>query len=274
VNRYERALRDAGLLSGTSPAGYTQWLANAHRQGVAPAVIAEIVRRHDINPERFTVLKKMEEIKDPVGKSFFLLPPRTSGDDARRAALMTYVLNAGTDYGRAGRQPGVTNDFPETPYCAAEVQRIVDRQHANRWSYNQDVGFVDRNGGRLVATPNGMLMGLGGNWIQRLFSQQGGTAWGDIFLVNINSPADPARLLRLIVESGHAWFSDDDGRAFESNLSLDRVLHHEERHCAQWAAKGYPGMIKDYSWEVVRERVFRKTNGLEEDAGLSDGGYR
>lgn len=274
MSRYEQALRDAGLLSGPTSLAYAQWLANAQRQGVAPAVIAEIVRQRDINPDSFTVLQTMDEIKDPVGKSFFLIPPRTSGDDARQAALMTYVLNAGTDYGKAGSQPGVTNDFPETPYCAAEVQRIVDRQHANRWSYHHDVGFVDRNGGRLVATPNGMLMGLGGNWIQRLFSQQGGTAWGDIFMVNVSSPADPAGLLRLIVESGHAWFSDENGRPFETNLSLDRVLHHEERHCAQWAAKGYARMIKDYGWEMARERIFRNINRLEEDAGLSDGGYR
>jgi hypothetical protein len=265
VNRYEP---DAG--------GYSLWLANAERQEVAPAEIAGIAQRHGIGPDSFAVLRDMDEIKDPVGKSFFLIPPRTRGEDARQAVLMTYVLNAGTDYGKAGKQPGVTNDFPETPYSAAEVQRIADRQHANRWSYNQDVGFVDRNGGGLVTTPNGMLMGLGGNWIQRLFSQHGGTAWGEIFMLNISAkyPSDPAQLLRLIVESGHAWYADDDGRPFETNLALDRVLHHEERHCAQWAAKGYAGMIKDYGRELVRERVFRKTNRIEEDAGLSDGGYR
>jgi hypothetical protein len=32
-------------------------------------------------------------------------------------------------------------------------------------------------------------------------------------------------------------------------------------------------MIAAYIWEVFRERVFGKTNRLEEDAGLSDGGY-
>ena len=121
-----------------------------------------------------------------------------------------------------------------------------------------------------------MLMGLGGNRIVRLFSRHGGTAWGDIFMVNIGStnPSDAAQLLRLIIESGHAWCADHDGRPFETNLALDRVLHHEERHCAQWAAKGYVGMIGDYGREVLRERIFRKTNRIEEDAGLSDGGYR
>ncbi len=274
MNRYEQRLRDAGLLSGFSPEGHKKWLENAARRGVSPEVIVEIARQHGITPESFNVLEKMEEIKDPDGKSFFLIPRRTSGNDARKAALMTYILNAGTGYGKAGEQPGVTNDFPETPYSAAEVRRIIDRQHANSWSYDRDVRFVDRNGGRLVATPNGMLMGLGGNWIQGLFSQQGGTAWGDILMVNIDHCTDPSQQLRQIVQSGHAWYTDDHGKPSESNLDLDRVLHHEERHSAQWAAKGYLAMLKDYSWELIREKVFGKTNRLEEDAGLSDGGYR
>jgi hypothetical protein len=252
---------------------YEQWLANAERQDVRAALVVAIAQRHAISAGSFAVLGNMEEIKDPFGKSFFLVPTRTAGDDVRRAVLLTYVLNAGTGYGKAGEAPGVTNDFPETPYSVAEVQRIADRQRANRWSYAQDVGFVDRNGGRLVTTPNGMLMGLGGNWIQRLFAQQGGTAWGEIFMVNINAE-NPAELLRLIVESGHAWYADADGRPFETDLALDRVLHHEERHSVQWAARGYAGMIRDYGRELFRERIFRKTNRIEEDAGLSDGGYR
>jgi hypothetical protein len=54
---------------------------------------------------------------------------------------------------------------------------------------------------------------------------------------------------------------------------LDRVLHHEELHSQQWAAKGHAGMITAYIWEVVRDKVFGKSNRLEEDAGLCDGGY-
>jgi hypothetical protein len=261
------------LLSAISPYGHQKWLENAARQGVPPDVIAEIARRHGITAESFHILEKMEEIKDPDGKSFFLIPRRTSGNDARNAALMTYILNAGTGYGKAGEQPGVANDFPETPYSAVEVQRIIDRQHANSWSYERDVRFVDRNGGRLVATPNGVLMGLGGNWIQGLFSRRGGTAWGDIFMVNIDRCTDPCRQLRQIVQSGQAWYTDHRGKPFESNLSLDRLLHHEERHSAQWAAKGYLRMVRDYSRELIREKVSGNTNRLEEDAGLSDGGY-
>ncbi len=257
--------------------GHTAWLQNAARRGVHAAVLAEIVRRHGITPDSFQVMEALEEIKDPDGKSFFLIPPGTSGDDARRAVLMTYVLNAGTGYGKTAGLPGLRgagNDFPETPYSADEIGRIIDRQRANGWSYARDVGFVDRNGGRLVTTPNGMLMGVGGNRILGLFSQQGGTAWGDIFMVNIDRCRDPVRQLRHIVASGHAWCTDGLGRPVESGLDLDRVLHHEERHSVQWAAKGYVRMITDYGWEVIREKVFGKTNRLEDDAGLADGGYR
>lgn len=248
---------------------HTKWRENARRRGVPSAVIDEIARRHGIGARSFAILAASTEINDPDGKSFFLLPRGTSADDARTAALMTYIVNAGTGY--ASAQPA---DFAETPYSADEVQRIVDRQRANRWSYDQDVEFVDGNGGRLVATPNGMLMGLGGNWIQQQFSRQGGTAWGDIFMVNVDDAGAPAHRLRQIVQSGHSWYTDRQGRPFESALALDRVLHHEEMHAQQWAARGHARMIAAYLWEAFRDRVFRKTNRLEADAGLADGGYR
>jgi len=225
-----------------------KWLENAERRGVPSAVVVEIARRHSIAPESFQILEEMEEVEDPEGKSFFLLPPGTGGNDARKATLMTFIVNAGTDYGKASGRPA---DFPETPYSAAEVARIINRQKANHWSYSRDVRFVDRNGGRLATTPNGMIMGVGGNWIQRQFR------------INIGNRTDPAGQLRRIVRSGHGC-----------NPDLDRVLHHEERHSRQWAARGYAGMLRDYSWELFRELVFGKTNRLEEDAGLSDGGYR
>jgi hypothetical protein len=250
---------------------HKKWLENAERQGVPSEVVTEIARQHCLTPESFKIFEKFTEIKDPDGKSFFLIPAGTSGDDARKAALMTYVLNAGTDYGKARKQ---RTDFPDTPYSAAEVQRIIERQKANSWSYDQDIGFVDRNGACLATTPNGMLMGLGGNWIQKQFSRQGGTAWGDIFMVNVDDSIGPAHRLRQIVQSGHAWYTDGNGKPIESKLALDRVLHHEELHCQQWAAKGPARMITAYIWEVIRDKVFGKTNRLEQDAGLSDGGYR
>lgn len=236
-----------------------EWLRNAERRGVGRHVVTEIARRHAVTPEAFGVLEGTEEIHDPDGKSFFLLARGTPGDDARRAALLTYVVNAGTGY-RAGGGPG---DFPATPYSADEVARIAERQRANGWTYSRDVRFVDRNGGRLVTTPNGMLMGAGGNWIQRQFSRRGGTTWGDIFMLNLGGVADPAERLRRIVRAGRAW-----------RLDLDRLLHHEERHCRQWAERGYAAMVRDYGRELVRELVLGATNRLEGDAGLSDGGYR
>lgn len=249
---------------------HDRWLANAARRDIPADSTAGIARQHHITPDSFAVLGRCEEITDPDGKSFFLLPRDASGGDARTAALMTYVFNAGTGYGTPGKQ---RTDFPETPYSATEVRRIIDRQDANAWSYTRDVAFVHRNGARLVATPNGVLMGAGGNWIQRQFSQQGGTAWGDIFMVNVRDAVGPAEQLRRIIGSGHAWCTGRDGRSFETALDLDRVLHHEEIHSRQWAAKGYARMLRDYGWEVIRERVFNKPNRLEEEAGLSDGGY-
>jgi hypothetical protein len=266
VGRYERVLREAGLLSGASPEGYyAEWLDNAERHGVAPETIVAIARRFDITAEDFDILKGMEKITDPDGKSFFLIPEGATGDDARKAVLMTYILNAGTDYGSAGKRPGVKNDFAETPYSADEIQRIIDRQETNDWSYDDDVGFVDANGGRLVTTPNGMMMGLGGNALQDLYSSNAGTTWGDIFMLDIDNPGDAPQQLRDVVESGHAWHTVDSDKPFEGSLDLDRLLHHEERHSQQWADKGYVGMIWDYAWD---------SDGLEEDAGLSDAGYR
>jgi hypothetical protein len=236
-----------------------EWRRNAERRGVPPDVVAEIARRRGLTPQSFRVLEGLERVADPRGKSFFLLPRGASGDRARGAALLTYILNAGTDYG-TGTAP---TDFPATPYTAAEVARIAARQHANRWTYARDVRFVHRTGGRLATTPNGMLMGAGGNLIQRQFSRRGGTTWGDIFMLNLGAVPDPGGALRRIVGSGRV------GR-----LDLDRLLHHEERHSRQWAARGFAGMIRDYGRELVRELVFREPNRLEVAAGLSDGGYR
>ncbi len=261
----ELRLRSEGLLDGaiTSPA-YRQWLLNAAKRGVSPDTIVDIARTHGIGPDDFAVLDGLEEINDEDGKSFFLLPDDISGDDARKAVLMTYILNAGTDYGADGQE----TDFDPTPYSADEVQRIIDRQGDNDWSYRDDVGFVHGNGGRMVTTPNGMLMGLGGNWLQGLYSQKGGTTYGDIFMVNIDGVDDPAAELRRIVTGGVARYQSDDGSTYRGELDLDRLLHHEERHSQQWGEEGYGGFLASYAWEQIRGK-----NDTEEDAGLGDGGY-
>lgn len=268
---HEFALRQAGLLSGPTPQGaYAEWLENAERNGVDPGTIVQIAQDHDITPEDFAILDGLEEVKDPDGYSYFLLPDGTSGDDARLAVLMTAILNAGTGYGAADDAPGVTNDYEETAYSSAEIQRIIDRQNSNDWSYDDDVPFVQGNGGRLMTTPNGMLMGIGGNWLQDLYSQKGGTTWGDIFMLNIDGPKgdDATFLLRQVAASGLTWYDRETGPG-PGTLDLDRLLHHEERHSEQWADEGYTGFLGSYLWEQLWGG-----NETEEGAGLSDGGYR
>ena len=240
---------------------------------MSPETIVEIAGTHGITPEDFTVLDGMEPVTDKDGKTYFIMPSGTSGDDAQKAVLMTYILNAGTDYDKAGLVPGVVNDFKETPYSSAEVQRIIDRQDKNDWSYDQDVAFIDSNGGRLATTPNGMLMGLGGNELQDLYSQKGGTTYGDIFMMNLDDLDDPAGQLRNIAESGSKWFDNGSGPQ-QSSTDLDRLLHHEERHSQQWAEKGYAGMIGSVAWSGLKAWWTDSDDEIEEDAGLHDGGYK
>lgn len=234
------------------------WLANIDRRAVAPQAVVGIVRQHGITRDSFRTLDSMTEIRDPDGKSYFVIPGDAGGDDARAATLLTYLLNAGTGYGRA------RSDFDETPYSAAEVRRIRDRQRANRWSY-EAVRFISGAGGCLLATPNAMLMGLGGNMIQYRLSRRGGTTWGDVFLLNAKPAGDPAAWLCEIVESG---------RLGSAGADLDRLLHHEEIHAQQWARLGAARMSAAYLAEEARVRILGGANRFEREAGLSDGGYR
>ncbi|KAA1380120.1 hypothetical protein [Aeromicrobium fastidiosum] len=242
-----------------------RWRENVDRRGVDADTVAEIVRLHGVGPDDLAVLDGLDEIVDPAGASFFLLPCDASADDVRRAVIMTYVVNAGTGYGASGP----VTDFAATPYSAGEAQRIVDRQRRNAWSYSLVVPFVHRNGGRLVTTPNGMLMGLGGNRLLGLFSQRGGTTYGDVFVLNIGRGIDPVAELRAVVLSGRSRHQREDGTTFAGSVDLVRLMHHEERHSQQWAAEGPARFVASYLWEQVRGR-----NDTEEDAGLSDGGYR
>ncbi|MBA3311596.1 MAG: hypothetical protein H0U28_16355 [Nocardioidaceae bacterium] len=277
VERRMEQLRREGLLSGPNPGGiYANWIRNTVENGVSVYTVIDIARDHDIRPDDFDVLDGLQEITDPDGKSFFVLDTDMSGDAARVAVLMTYILNAGTDY--------ENGDFASTPYGSAEVQRIKDRQADNAWfSYDRDVGFVHGNGGRLVTTPNGMLMGLGGNEIQDVFSQAGGSTWGEIFMINEEDVENFEERLDDIITQGIAPNS--------SSLDLDRLLHHEEIHSQQWAEYGYLDYIARYAdastdvvwewgpgwtglvghWEI--QQVDGEDNEYEVDACLEDGGY-
>ncbi|MGV0771295.1 ESX-1 secretion-associated protein [Mycobacterium syngnathidarum] len=268
VNEYEDALHAAGLLDGRSDGLYREWLANAARNDVPPEVIVDIARNQHITPQSFDVLKGAERVTDNNGKSYFLLPKGTGSEDARKAALMTYILNADTGYEDAEGSAG--NDFSETPYTAAEVQRIIERQNANGWSYAAAEHFT----GRLTTTPNGMLMGLGGNLIEDPMSQQGGSTYGDVFLMNIDNPSDPAQQLRDIIRNGHAYYENDNGGpARPGALDLDRLLHHEERHSQQWAQLGFKNFVEQYGQKMLEEQVTGSRNPFETNAGASDGGY-
>ncbi|MEB3067627.1 hypothetical protein [[Mycobacterium] vasticus] len=239
------------------PGSHRAWLANIDRQAVAPQALADIVRSQRITRDSFGILDAMEQITDPDGKSYFAIGCDTRPDDARRATLLTYILNAGTGYG------GTRCDFAATPYGATEMHRIIERQWSNRWSYAA-IRRVCDSGGRLVTTPNGMLMGLGGNRIHSHFSRRGGTTWGDLFMVSMNQVDDPAGRLRAIIETG---------RAHPDGPGLDRLLHHEEIHAQQWAEFGPVQLPARYLAEETRVRIFGGTNRFEKQAGLSDGEY-
>lgn len=250
----------ARAVAVTASPAHRSWLANLDRHAVAPQAVADIVRQRRLTRDSFRALDAMEQVTDSDGKSFFLLPRGIGGRDACRAALLTYILNAGTGYGRTGSR----NDFPETPYGAAELRRIAERQRANRWSY-EAVRGIGNTGGCLVTTPNGVLMGLAGNRFHAQLSRRAGTMWGDLFMLNLTRVSDPARRLRDIVESGRVCSGGPD---------LDRLLHHEEIHAQQWAALGPIQMPARYLAEKAKARILGGVNSFERAAGLSDGGYR
>jgi len=259
---------------------HQRWLDNATLRGVSSDVVARIADECGVTPGSFDSLAGLPMLTDPDGKAFFLLPTDVGADDARRAVLMTYVFNSGTGYGvadRAGNPHNLgnsRNDYPDAPYGPAEVARIRARQRANAWSYTQDVGFVHRNGGRLVTTPNGMLMGLGGNRLQGLFSLAGGTTWGDIFLLNIDRPTDAVTVLGAVIAGGSKPITQNPDGATNSRIALERLLHHEEMHSRQWARLGYARFLNAYVWQMVRARGDGSAIPFEQQAGLSDGGYR
>src|SRR5690606_20776508 len=180
-------------------------------------------------------------------------------------------------------------DFKPTPYGSAEIRRIIDRQEANRWSYDGDwlfpsaVRILD-SGGALAATPAGTMMGLPGNanprgWIVDRFSRHGGTTYGDLFLLPGRRDGAEDELVEIIRTGGTARRG---GRRV-----LDRLLHHEEIHSRQWARYGRRGFAARYiraatDWTWRGRGPFRMWlptsrrpchNEYEQEAGLEDGGY-
>jgi hypothetical protein len=247
------------------------WRDNAKRQGVAPAVVDDMIKQFNLGEDAFDKLAGYPVLKDPDGKTFFLMPKDISGEDARNAVLLTYVFNAGTDYGK-----GTDHSFPPTPYSADEAKRIDHRQQANSLSYEVDVSWIHESGGRMVTTPNGMLMSLGGNKNLGLYSGQGGTTWQDIFMVNIDNPPKGAiATLQDLVEGGVMLYQEGNEKPDPGNqaLDLDRLLHHEELHSQQYAQYGYHGFLVRYGAAEGKAWLSGSDNSFEKDAGLTDGGY-
>ncbi|MFT4200189.1 hypothetical protein [Gordonia sp. (in: high G+C Gram-positive bacteria)] len=209
----------------------------------------------------------MTRVLDPGGKSYFLVPTGTSARDMRRAVLATYVRNAETGY---GRDPDC--DFPATPYSADEVFRIKARQAGNAWTYSRIAGWAAANGAAIATTPNGMLMGAGGNPAARVWSQRGGTTWGDLFLINVGRRVDPTEVLTTAIAVGAPVYEQGD-RLYKGGVSLDRLLHHEEIHARQWARYGRTGFAAAYLREQSRAALTGTPNRFEVEAGLRDGGY-
>lgn len=78
MNRYERALRQADLLTGTPPTGYVRiWLDNAARRSVGPEVVVDVAKTG--LAFSLQLLQGCQEITDPRGKSYFLIPAEASG---------------------------------------------------------------------------------------------------------------------------------------------------------------------------------------------------
>lgn len=281
VDEYEDALQQAGLLDGESSGLYREWLQNAADNGVPPETIVDIARQENLTPQSFDVLnapgmKRVTDDNDTPNdpsddKDYWVLPENATADQARQATLMTYIYNAGTGYGTA--EGSENNDFAETPYSAAEVSRIRERQADNWWSYELLPTAMD-DGGRFATTPNGMLMGLGGGLPQQVASMSAGTCFGDVFAVNYDHPTNAAADLERIITSGDSTFQID-GEVRTGN-DLDRVLHHEERHSQQWAQRGPTGMAEyaaNYFTAEGYARITDTHNSFEEKAGAADGGY-
>jgi len=272
----KQKLIDEGLLAEDKPDDwhddwpgqwYDGWLENAAENNVPIDEIVKIVRELHLSPYDFQFLDNLDSQNDPDGKTFFLIPPGTSPETTMNIVLLTYIYNAGTDYGTAddpsNQQHDSTttpNDYAETPYSLEEIERIRNREQDNSWSYIYTYGA-----GAVMATPNGMLMGVGGISIIQLASQKGGTTYGDLLLLNLDATQDPRQTLKNIVANGSVPVDSDPTGQTPGNRDLDRLLHHEERHSQQWATSGFQNFVKLYALSP---------DTWEEDAGLYDGGYR
>ncbi|MDR1824422.1 MAG: hypothetical protein LBR27_03700 [Bifidobacteriaceae bacterium] len=269
-----------------------------------------LAQAHGIKPEHFRALAGLERFTDPAGQAYYLLPGGIGQAGAQRLVLLAYLdglgrLDATVPDGAVpdGAVPGgvvaggvvpggvvpsgvvagdvvaggvVAGDVVPggvVPDAVADFERITLRQRANRWSYGLALRLVQRHGGALVTTPNGLLMGLGGGRLARWAARQGGTTYGDVFLLHLGRPADAAAVLGGVIGSGRTAHLDGAGRVKTGRLALARLLAHEERHARQWAELGRVRFALSYLWQEATGRHGRR-NKWERAAGLADGGYQ
>lgn len=305
----EKKLRENNLLEGDiTGTWYEQWLKDAAAHDVPVDEILRIAKEFGITPDDFSILNGLQMEQDPDGKYFFILPDSINSKDVQKAVLMTYILNAGTDYATADDSLAINDpkhpkdSCAETPYSVAEIQRVIDRQKLNAWSYSLIVDYLEAtrnyypgisNSGAWATTPNGTLMGIGGNTVQDWFSQSEGTTYGDVFILNYDNLPDPESTLVNVITNGKVPSLSDPTAANPGTnaLDLDRMLHHEELHSQQWAATqqtlqqlNYHGIPlvplpvlpffgAEYGMEYQASGKDGSKNYFEIGAGLADGGY-
>lgn len=263
-------LEEAGLLDGYPGSDYRTWISATLRSGLAPEEIVERARQEGVTADTFDALRGVDYFTDPSGRRYYTV---TDPDTAQEIGRLTELINGG--------QPSLTDA----------------RRDANSWTYNQDVALVLNNGGAIVASPQGILMAAPGPETPvrlagiplpidipnaaDLLAFSGGTAWGDMYVINgsFDSNPSPTEVLEQAVETN----SPPPGSGAPA---LDRLLRHESVHSQQWADHGHPGFLIAYFGEFVdwhwrpyppfRVPEFHGDtcrNRFEEEAGFADGGY-
>jgi len=264
------ALSAAGLLPASTNELWDDWEANLTAAGIPVSEVVKIVREQHLTPDSFNVLNGLTQYTAPNGEEYFLVKPGMSAADVAKAALMTYIFNPGAaqDYTAAGGQ------YPATPYSNDEIERIKQRQQANAWSY---LSLAKMIGGEraLVTTPYGTLMGVGSGWGWGALSEREGSTYGDVFLINIDHPAnnDGATVLNNIIQGGKAPDVTDSRGRTPGGVDLNVTLHHEEIHSQQYARDGLSGFAVRYGAEAAIAGGDAGKMSLEIEAGLKDGGY-
>lgn len=270
VSESVQNLQDAGLLDDAPSQDYEFWISSTLNSGLTPDEIVERAQQEGVTPETFDALEGVEYFTDPDGNRYYTI---TDAETSEEIGRLTELINGG--------EPSLT----------------ADRREANSWTYDDDVDLVLNSGGAIVSSPEGILMTAPGPSSPvrvgniplpieipnpaDLLAFSGGTAWGDMYVINGSFDNDPTpeEVLQEAVENN----APPPGSGAPS---LDRLLRHEAVHSDQWAEHGHPGFLLEYfgehiEWVWTPRPPFRVpvidtdpcNNRLEEEAGFADGGY-